>query len=129
MIPKELSAGTGIDQLKTDAPSGPTFAENVPTYFFQNTFLDNLIQTSLKCSLRISNIKDVKDSPLSAHVQQKYIEARFLLLHQFEDALHTQTVGRPVRVRCIHRHHETVPVVLISVTGVVQQAYRGNSVS
>lgn len=64
---------------------------------------------------------DAEDSPLSAHVQQKNIEARLLLLHQFEDALHAQAVGRPVRVRHVHRHHETVPVVLISVTGIVQQ--------
>lgn len=35
----------------------------------------------------------VQDSPLPAHVQQENIEARLLLLHQLEDALHTQTVG------------------------------------
>lgn len=60
-------------------------------------------------------------SPLPAHVQQEDVQARLLLLHQLQDALHTQTVGRPVRQRRVHRHHEAVAVVFIAVTGVVQQ--------
>lgn len=65
------------------------------------------------------------DAPLPAHVQQEDVESRLLLLHQLEDALHAQTVGRPVRARRVYRHHEAVAVVLVSVTGVVQQTWRG----
>lgn len=61
------------------------------------------------------------NSPLPAHVQQEHVEARLLLLHQLQDALHTQAVGRAVRVGSVHRHHEAVAVVLVSVAGVVQQ--------
>lgn len=80
--------------------------------------MTNSVLTSL---LKLLNLTAQCDSPLPAHVQQEDVEARLLLLHQLQDALHTQAVGRAVRVGSVHRHHEAVAVVLVSVAGVVQQ--------
>lgn len=58
-------------------------------------------------------------SPFAAHVQQEYVESSLFLLHPGQYILHTQTVLGCVGGRRINGNHETVAVILITMTSKV----------
>lgn len=62
--------------------------------------------------------------PFATHVQQEDIESSLFLLHPGQYVLHTQAVFRCVGGRSINRNHETVAIVLIAMTGKIQQPCR-----
>lgn len=72
----------------------------------------------------ILHFKNTQSLPFSAHIQEEHIESSLLLLHQFQNALNTETVAWAVWIWGIHRHHEAVPKVLITMSSIIQQTYR-----
>lgn len=72
----------------------------------------------------ILHFKNTQSPPFPAHIQEEHIESSLLLLHQFQNALNTETVAWAVWIWGIHRHHEAVPKVLITMSSIIQQTYR-----
>lgn len=72
----------------------------------------------------ILHVKTTESPPFPAHIQEEHIESSLLLLHQFQNALNTETVAWAIWIWGIHGHHEAVPKILITVSSIIQQTYR-----